>query len=132
MPESTPPKKIKPLVSNYQYDSRHACNTTPIFFLSPIEPTKISVEQMDTSKTVSKTSETDNDFPSQTNKLSESSASTPPPSKKKYDIMKDPTFLTSPVFPPQKSPKDSFLTHRDHYLRPILSNKTFTFKSEHL
>ena len=45
-------------------------------------------------------------------------------SKTTYDTLKDPTFLTSPVNPPQISPEDSISTQRDDYLIPILSNDT--------
>ena len=44
--------------------------------------------------------------------------------------MKDPTFLTSHVYPPLISVKDSISTQRDDYLIPILSNEIFTFKSQ--
>ena len=99
------------------------CNTSPISLLSPIEPTNNQIEQMDTN--ISKSSGTDHN-----DKPSEPSASTPPPSKKKYDIMKDPIFLTSPIYPPVISPKDAISTQRDDYLMPILSNENFTFKSQ--
>ena len=105
------------------------CNTSPISFLSPIEPTNNQIEQMNTNN--SKSSDTDhNDMSFQNHKPSEQSASTPPPSKKKYDIMKDPIFLASPVYPPLISPKDSISTQRDDYLRPILSNINCTFESQ--
>ena len=99
------------------------CNTSPILFLSPIEPTNNQREQMDTNHITSKSSDTDEKPPEQ-------SISTPPPSKKKFDIMKDPSFLTSPVYPPVISPKDSISTQRDDYLIPILSTENFTFKSQ--
>ena len=44
--------------------------------------------------------------------------------------MKDPIFLTSPVYPPVISPKDSISTQKDDYLTPILSTENFTFKSQ--
>ena len=65
-----------------------------------------------------------NEISSHNHKLPEQSPSTPPPSEKKYDIVKDPIFLTSPVYPPLISPKDSISTQRDDYLIPILSNET--------
>ena len=85
---------------------------------------------MDTTHNVSKSSDTDNNkISSQNHKLPEQSPSISPPSKKKYDIMKDPIFRTSPVYPPLISPKDSISTQTDDYLIPILSNEIFTFKS---
>ena len=78
---------------------------------------------MDTNHITSKSSDTDE-------KPTEQSISTPPPSKRKHDIMKDPIFLTSPVYPPVISPKDSISTQRDDYLNPFLSTEIFTFKSQ--
>ena len=104
------------------------CKNSPISFISPIEPTKNQIEQMDTTQNSSDID--NNEISSQNHKLSEPSLSTPPPSEKKYDIMKDPIFLTSPVYPPLISPKYSILTQRDDYLILILSNENFTFKSQ--
>ena len=44
--------------------------------------------------------------------------------------MKDPIFLTSPVYPPLISPKNSISAETDDYLIPILSNEKLTFKSQ--
>ena len=99
------------------------CNTSPILFLSPIEPTNNQPEQMDTNHITSKSSDTDEKPPEQ-------SISTTPPSKKKNDIMNDHIFLTSPVYPPVIYPKDSISTQRYDYLIPILSNENFTFKPQ--
>ena len=88
------------------------CNTSPILFQSPIEPTNNQPGQMDASYITSKPSDTDEKHP-------EESISTTQSSKKKYDIMKDPIFLTSSVYPPVISPKDSFSTQIDDYLIPF-------------
>ena len=59
------------------------CNTSPISFLKPIDPTNNQIEQMDTNHNVSKSSDTDNnDVFSQNHKPPEQSVSTTPPSKK--------------------------------------------------
>ena len=50
------------------------------------------------------------------------SPDTPPPTKKKYEIMKDPAFLSSPIYPPIIPTKPQLSTTRDDYLVPILSN----------
>ena len=55
---------------------------------------------------------------------------TPPQPKKKYEIMKDPTFLSSPIYPPILPSKPSLSTNRDHHLIPILSHNKFTFKAQ--
>ena len=115
-------------ISNISDPSTTPLCNTPISFLSPIEHTNNLVEQMDTNNIVYKPSDTDIDSPS--TKHSEPSASTPPPSKKKYNFIKDPIFLTSPIYSPIISPTDSISTQRDDYLIPILSNEQFTFKSQ--
>ena len=78
---------------------------------------------MDTNHITSKSSDTDEKPP-------EKFISTPPPSKKKHDIMKDLIFLTSAVYLPFISPKDLISTQRDDYLTPILSIGNSTFKSQ--
>ena len=55
---------------------------------------------------------------------------TPPPPKKRYEIMKDPVFLPSPVYPPSIPSKYSLCTNRDDYLIPLLSNGDFVFKAD--
>ena len=55
---------------------------------------------------------------------------TPPPTKKKYEIMKDPAFLSSPVYPPIIPTKPQLSTSRDDYRTPILSTNQFSFKSQ--
>ena len=58
------------------------------------------------------------------------SPDTPPPTKKKYEIMKDPAFLSSPIYPPIIPTKPQLSTTRDDYLVPILSTNRFSFKSQ--
>ena len=58
------------------------------------------------------------------------SPETPPPTKKKYEIMKDPAFLSSPIYPPIIPTKPQLSTTRDYYLVPILSTNRFCFKSQ--
>ena len=54
---------------------------------------------------------------------------TPPPPKKRYGIMKDPVFLSSPIYPPSKPSKISLCTNRDDHLIPLLSHGDFVFKA---
>ena len=46
------------------------------------------------------------------------SPDTPPPTKKKYEIVKDPAFLSSPIYPPIIPTKPQLSTTRDDYLVP--------------
>ena len=50
--------------------------------------------------------------------------------KKRYEIMKDPIFLSSPVYPPSIPSKISLCTNRDDHLIPILSTDDFVFKAQ--
>ena len=54
----------------------------------------------------------------------------PPPAKKRYEIMKEPVFLSSTIFPPTLPSKPSLSTNRDDHLIPLLSQNTFTFKAQ--
>ena len=55
---------------------------------------------------------------------------TPPPPKKRYEIMKDPIFLSSPIYPPSIPSKISLCTNCDDHLIPILSHDNFVFKAQ--
>ena len=54
----------------------------------------------------------------------------PPPPKKRYEIMKDPVFVSSPIFPLKIPSQPSLSTTRDDHLIPILSQDNFTFKAQ--
>ena len=72
-------------------------------------------------------------IPSKNKRLSDhdQSPETPSPTKKKYEIMKDPAFLSSPIYPPIiPTTKPQLSTTRDDYLVPILSTYRFSFKSQ--
>ena len=55
---------------------------------------------------------------------------TPPPPKKRYEIIKDPVFLSSPIYPPFISSKTSSSANRDDHLIPLLSHDNFIFKAQ--
>ena len=55
---------------------------------------------------------------------------TPPPPKKRYEIMKDPVFLSSPIYPPFISAKSSLSTNRDDHLISRLAHDDFIFKAQ--
>ena len=46
----------------------------------------------------------------------------PPPPKKRYEIIKDPVFRSSPIYPHSKPSKISLCTNRDDHLIPLLSH----------
>ena len=59
----------------------------------------------------------------------EQSHGTPPPPKKRYEIMEDPAFLSLPIHPPVLTFKPhSLSTNREEHLIPLLSHDYCTFK----
>ena len=55
---------------------------------------------------------------------------TPPTPKQRYEIMKDPVFLSSPIYPPFIPSKLSLSTNRDDHLTPFFSHDDFIFKAQ--
>ena len=55
---------------------------------------------------------------------------TPPPPKKRYENMKDPVVLSSPIYPPFIPSKPSLSTNCDDHLIPLLSHDDFIFKAQ--
>ena len=55
---------------------------------------------------------------------------TPPPPKKRYEIMKDTIFLSSSIYPPSIPSTISLCTNRDDHLIELLSHGDFVFKSQ--
>ena len=49
---------------------------------------------------------------------------------KRYEIMKDPVFLSSPIYPPFISSKPSLSTTRDDHLIPFISHDDFIFEAQ--
>ena len=88
---------------------------TPPTFLEPMEHTKV---------------ENENPKPTPPQDDIDHTQSTPPPPKKRYEIMKDPIFLSSPIYPPSIPSKISLCTTRDDHLISILSTNDFIFKAQ--
>ena len=90
-------------------------NDSLVLFLDAKESTDTYHDQMEHQPIPSK-----NKTPSD----HDQSPETPPPPKKKYEIMKDPTFLSSPVYPPIIPTKPQLSNNRDDYLVP------YSYKSQ--
>ena len=103
---------------------RPLLNVFPVSYIDTSEPTPSnSIEQMgqakiehDTSKVPTPPDDTDRTH------------ATPPPPKKRYGILKDSVFLSSPIYPPFIPSKPSHSTNRDDHLIPLLSHDKFIFK----
>ena len=106
--------------------TRPVLNDSPVLYIDTSESTPTnSLEQMeqdkierDTSKVPTSLDDTDNTH------------STPTPPKKRYEIMKNPVFLSSPIYPPSISSKPSLSTTRDDHLIPLFSHDNFIFKAQ--
>ena len=97
-----------------------------MFYIDTSEPTPTnSLEQMEQDKIKHDTLK----VPTPPNDTDHTHA-TPPPPKIRYEIMKDPVFLSSPIYPPFISSKPSLSTTRDDHLIPLLSYDDFIFKAQ--
>ena len=88
---------------------------TPPTFLEQLEHTKVEHENPKAA-----TSHDDTDH----------TQTTRSPPKKPYEIMKDPVFLSSSIYPPSIPSKISLCTNRDDHLIPLPSNGDFVFKAQ--
>ena len=87
-------------------------NDSPVLYINTSEPTPTnSLEQMEQAKIEHDTSK----VPSPLDDTDHTHATLPPP-KKLYEIMKDPVFLSSPIYPPFIPSKPSLSTNRDDHL----------------
>ena len=97
-------------------------NDSPVLFLETIDqvhdhPSE-QVEQID------------HTTPTKVHTPPDTTHDVPPPPKNRYEIMKDPVFLSSPLFSPKVPSQPSLSTTRDDHLIPILSQDNFTFKAQ--
>ena len=104
--------------------TRSIQNDSPVLYIDTSEPTPTnSLEQMEQDKIEHDTSKVK---PNDT----DHTPATPPPPKKRYEIMRDPVFLSSPIYPPFISSKPSLSTTRDDHLIPLISHDDFIFKAQ--
>ena len=101
-------------------------NDSPVLYIDIFEPIPTtSLEQMEQEKIEHDTSKVSTPL----NDIDHTHA-TPPPPKKRYEIMKDLVFLSSPIYPPFISTNTSLSTSRDDHLISLLSHDNFTFKAQ--
>ena len=106
--------------------TRPLFNDSPVLYIDTSEPTPTnSLEQMEQDEIEHDTSK----IPTPPNYTDRTHA-TPPPPKKRYEIMKDPVFLSSPIYPPFIPSKPSLFRNRDNHLIPLLSHDDFIFKAQ--
>ena len=106
--------------------TRPLLNDSPVLYIDTSEqiPTT-SLEQMEQEKIEPDTTKVSTPL----NDIDHTHA-TPPPPKKPYEIMKDPVFLSSPIYPPFISTNTSLSTNRDDHLISLLSHDNFIFKAQ--
>ena len=106
--------------------TRPLSNDSPVLYIETSEQTPPTFhEQMEQTKV-----EHENSKPTPSQDVIDHTQTTPPPPKKRYEIMKDPIFLSSPIYPPSIPSKISLCTNRDDHLMPLLSTGDFVFKAQ--
>ena len=107
--------------------TRLLLNDSPVLYIDTSEPTPSnSLEQMEHTKLEHDTSKT----PTSPDDTDRTHATSPPPKKKRYEIMKDPVFLSSSIYPPFIPSKPSLSTNREDHLIPLLSHDDFIFEAQ--
>ena len=107
--------------------TRPLLNDSPVLYIETADQTPPTfLEQMEHTKV-----EHENPKPATSHDDTDHTQTTPPPPpKKRYEIMKDPVFLSSPIYPPSIPSKISLCPNRDDHLIPLLSNGDFVFKAQ--
>ena len=106
--------------------TRPFLSDSPVLYIDTSDPIPTtSLEQMEQEKIEHDTSKVSTPL----NDIDHTHAK-PPPAKKRYEIMKDPVFLSSPIYPPFISTNTSLSTSRDDHLISLLSHDDFTFKAQ--
>ena len=106
--------------------TRPLLNDSPVLYIDTSEPKPTtSLEQMEQEKI-------ERDTPKVSTPLNDidHTRATPPPPRKRYENMKDPVFLSLPIYPPFISTNTSLATNRDDHLISLLSHDDFTFKPQ--
>ena len=102
--------------------------TQPLFYDSPV----LCLETIDqvNAHPSEEAEQINHNTPTKVHTPPDTTHEVPPPPKKQYETMKDPVFLSSPIFPPKKPTQPSLSTTLDDNLIPILSHDNFTFKAQ--
>ena len=101
---------------------------SPVLYIDTSEPTPAnSLEQLKQDEEKIEHDTSKNPTPLKDN---DHTHATPPPPKKRYEIMNDPVFLSSPIHPPFIPPKPSLSPNCDDHLIPLHSNDDFIFEAQ--
>ena len=102
--------------------------TQPLFNDSPV-PFFVNIAQVDAQPS-EEIEQIEHTTPSKVHTPPDTTHEVPSRPKKRYEIMKDPVYLSSTIFRPKISSQLSLSTTRDDHLIPILSKAIFTFKAQ--
>ena len=97
-------------------------NDSPVPILDPIDNVNAHSSEQ--------TEQTEHNTSSKVHTPPDNSHEKLPSSKKLYETMKNPLFLSSPIYPPIQHTKPSRSTNRDDHLIPLLSQDNFIFKAQ--
>ena len=107
--------------------TRHLLNDSPVLYIETSEQTPPTfLEQMEHTKVEHENPKT----ATPPDVTDHTQATPPPPPKKRYEIMKDPVFLSSPIHPPSIPSKIPLFTNRDDHSIPLLSHDDFVFEAQ--
>ena len=107
--------------------TRPLLNDSPVLYIDTSEPIlTTSLEQMEHEKIEQDTSKISTPL----NDTDHTHATTTSSEKKRIEIMKDPVFLSSPIYPPFITSKPSLSTNREDHLISLLSQDDFIFKAQ--
>ena len=106
--------------------TRLLSNDSPVLYIETSEQTPPTfLEQMEHTKV-----EHENPKAATSHDDTDHTQTTSSPPKKRYEIMKDPVFLSSPIYPPSILSKISLCTNRDDHLISLLFNGDFVFEAQ--
>ena len=97
-------------------------NDSPVFILETIDQVNAHPSEQ--------VEQTEHNTPSKIHTPPDTTHGVSPPPKKSCEIMKDPVFLSSPLFPSEVHSQPSHSTTRDDHLISLLSQDNFTVKAQ--
>ena len=131
-------KQLEQQTKNTNLTTQSSFNESPVLFLEAMEQDSsiVTSDQTSSEQNNSHMDQKARQTPPEKQQTSpeinkyEQSHRTPPSSKKRYEMMKDHAFLSSPIYPPILSSKPSLSTNLDDLLIPLLSHDCFIIKSQ--
>ena len=97
-------------------------NDCPVLFLETLDQVNAHPSEQ--------VEQTEHTTPTKVNISPDRAHEVPQPTKKRYETMKYPAFLSSLIFPPEIPSQPSLSATRDDHLIPLLLQDSFTFEAQ--